>query len=100
MTEEIKEEKKKIEENVILVGEKPIYSYCNAVKTVVEKHKTAIIRTRGKFINKAINIAEISKRQEGLIEVDSGIKIGSQVFKNQEGRDITVSTFEVELKKK
>jgi DNA-binding protein len=100
MTEEVREEKKKIEENVILVGEKPLFAYCNAVKTVVEKHKTAIIRTRGKFINKAINIAEISKRQSNLIEVPNGIRIGSQIFKNEEGKDITVSTFEVELKKK
>lgn len=93
-------EKTKIEDNVILVGDKPLFTYCNAVKVVLSKHPTVLIKTRGKFISQAVNISEISKRQLGLVEIVGSMKTGSQPFTNQEGKEITVSTFEVALAKK
>jgi DNA-binding protein Alba len=91
-------ERKQIDDNVILVGEKPMFTYCNAVRTVISKKDNVIIKTRGKFISKAVNVVEIAKRQNDLI--DGGVKLGSQSFKTPEGKDIIVSTFEATLKKK
>lgn len=90
------EEKK--EDNIVFVGEKPIYLYCKAVKTIVDKFPTAIVKTRGSFISKAVNIAEIAKREYGAVIKE--IKTDSQKFKNKEGKEITVSSIDIVLAKK
>ena len=54
-----------------------------------------------KFISRAVDVCEVaSKRflENGVEVVD--IKIGSEEFKNQEGKNVRVSTIEIVLKKK
>jgi len=105
MTEETKKEeskpvvkKERIDDNNIFVGEKPIYLYCKAANTILNKFPTAVIKTRGSFITKAVNIGEISKREYGIVIKD--IKTDSQKFTNKEGKEIVVSSIEITIAKK
>ena len=60
-----------------------------------------IIKARGKFISRAVDVAEVASKRflEGAIEIKD-IKIDSEGFKSDEGKDIRVSTMEITLGKK
>lgn len=60
-----------------------------------------LIKARGKFITRAVDIAEVTRKRflEGQIDL-KGIKIDSEEFENQEGRKIRVSTIEIAMGKK
>ena len=60
-----------------------------------------IIKSRGKFMSRAIDVAEVATKRflEGQTEVKD-IKINSEEFKNQEGRNVRVSTLEITIKRK
>ena len=60
-----------------------------------------VIKARGKFISRAVDVAEVTRRRflEDQVFVKE-IKIGSEGFKNNEGRDVTVSNIEITLAKK
>ena len=60
-----------------------------------------VIKARGKFISRAVDIAEVATKRflENQVSVED-IKIDSEEFKNKEGRQVRVSTIEITLKKK
>lgn len=60
-----------------------------------------VIKSRGKFISRAVDIAEVSSKRflENTVEVKD-IKIDSEEFENKEGKTIRVSTLEITLIKK
>ena len=60
-----------------------------------------VIKARGKFISRAVDIAEVSTKRflENTVEI-RGIKIDSEEFENQEQKLIRVSTIEITLGKK
>lgn len=60
-----------------------------------------VIKARGKFISKAVDIAEAASKRflENTIEVKD-IKINSEEFQNSEGKNIRVSTIEIMLNRK
>lgn len=60
-----------------------------------------IIKARGKFISKAVDVVEVARKRflENSIDVGN-IAIDSEEFQNQEGRTIKVSTIEITLVKK
>lgn len=60
-----------------------------------------VIKSRGKFMTRAIDVTEVVSKRflEGQVEV-ADIKINSEEFKSQEGRNIRVSTLEITLKRK
>ncbi len=60
-----------------------------------------LIKARGKFISKAVDIAEVARKRflEEQIELKD-ISIDSKEFKNKEGKQVRVSTIEIVLKKK
>ena len=61
-----------------------------------------IVKARGKFISRAVDVAEVSRRrflEDQNIEVKD-IKIDSEEFENKEGKKINVSTIEITLAKK
>ena len=89
--------------NSIFVGDKPFMNYVTAVvmQLTTQNADEVIIKARGKFISKAVDITEVAKNRflENQVEV-SEIKIDSEDFKNKEGKEIRVSTIEITLKKK
>ena len=59
-----------------------------------------VIKARGKFISRAVDVAEVAAKRflENAVAV-SDIKIDSEGFKSDEGRDVRVSTIEITLSK-
>lgn len=59
-----------------------------------------VIKARGKFIAKAVDIAEVAMKRflENQVKTDK-ILIDSEEFTNKEGRQVRVSTIEIYLKK-
>jgi archaea-specific DNA-binding protein len=107
-TVEPKEEVKKFKrsrdnDNVVFIGGKPFMNYVTGVvmQFTTEKAKDIIIKARGKFISRAVDVAEVATRRflENSCELGD-IKINSEEFQNKEGKDIRVSTIEITLKRK
>ena len=60
-----------------------------------------VIKARGKFISRAVDIAEVSTKRflaDSIMTKD--IKIDSEEFENKEGKKVRVSTVEITLGKK
>lgn len=96
-------EQKKTEENIVFIGGKPFMNYVTGVVTQFNKNKAdkVTIKSRGKFIGKAVDVAEVSRRkflEDQKISVEK-VSISSENFKNKEGREISVSVMEIILKK-
>lgn len=95
---------KKENENVVFIGSKPFMNYVTGVvmQLTTKGEEEVIVKARGKFISKAVDVAEVvTKRflKEQNVAVE-GIKIDSEEFENKEGRKVNVSTIEITLKKK
>lgn len=106
MTEktEEKREKSKSDNNTIFIGGKPFMNYVTGVvmQFTTKGAREVIIRARGKFISRAVDVAEVSAKRflkEQNIAVKD-IKIDSEDFENKEGRRVNVSTIDITLAKK
>mgnify|MGYP001611947192 FL=1 len=67
----------------------------------VKNAKEVVIKARGRFISRAVDVAEVScKRflEEHKIKTKD-IKIDSEEFENKEGKKVNVSTIEIALTK-
>ena len=95
-------EERQRSENSVFIGNKPFMNYVTGVvmQFTTKGAPEVCIKARGKFISRAVDIAEVATKRflEGIIAVKD-IKINSEQFKNQEGRDVRVSTIEITLKK-
>ena len=94
----------KSDDNVVFIGEKPFMNYVTGVvmQLTTKGFNEIIIKARGKFISRAVDVAEVSAKKflkEHNVEVKN-IKIGSEEFENKEGRKVNVSTIEITLMKK
>jgi DNA-binding protein len=104
MTEEEKQEKtSNKKDNVIYIGEKPFMNYVTGVVTQFKTkgEKEVIVKARGKFISRAVDVAEFSAKKflkEENIKVKD-IKINSEEFENKEGKKVSVSTIDITLEK-
>lgn len=90
-------------DHIILVGGKPFMNYVTGVvmQFTTERADVVVVKARGKFISKAVDIAEVTSKR--FLEEQIGVRninINSQEFKNQEGKQVRVSTIEIELFKK
>jgi len=88
-------ENKKLDDNLILVGMRPIMNYVFAVETQLKRNTEIFISARGKFISKAVDILEISKRNHKDLKVS--IETESSTFKNKEEREINVSCIKIKI---
>ncbi len=95
-----KSESKSADDNVVYIGTKPFMNYVTSVamQFTAKKRDGVIIKARGKFISRAVDVAEVVKKKitESKIRV-SGIRINSEEFENKEGKKINVSTIEITL---
>ena len=91
-----------MEDNNIFIGGKPFMNYVTGVvmQFTTKNAESVVIKARGKFISRAVDVAEVSSKRflEGSVGV-TNIKIDSEEFKNDEGKDIRVSIIEVTLGK-
>ncbi len=91
----------KTNESIVFVGSKPFMNYVTGVimQFTTQNAPEVTIRSRGKFISKAVDIAEVvSKRflKDQNVQVKN-IKIDSEEFENKEGKKINVSTMDIVL---
>ena len=89
-------------DNSIFVGGKPFMNYVTGIvmQFTTKDAKDVIIKARGKFISRAVDIAEVTTKRflDGQVKVKD-IKIDSEEFKNNEEKDVRVSIIEITLKK-
>ena len=87
-------------DNNIFIGGKPFMNYVTGVvmQFTTKNADDVIIKARGKFISRAVDVAEVAAKRflENTVAV-SDIKIDSEGFKNNEGRDVRVSSIEITL---
>lgn len=90
-------EPKKTDENIVFVGSKPLVNYIRSVSMLFNKNNAekVKIKSRGKFISKAVDIAEVAKRTIQNINVHS-IDIASESFTTNE-KTTNISTMELTL---
>ncbi len=90
------------EERIVFVGGKPFMNYVTAVvmQFTTNNAESVIIRSRGKFISRAVDVAEMvrSKFLTDSIEIGK-VDIAAEDFKNKDGRPIRVSTIDIHLNK-
>ena len=102
--QEVKPEHKPRERtNVVYIGEKPLMNYVTSIvlNFTAQNMPEVIIKSRGKFISKAVDITEVARNRFLSDQVElKDIKIGSEDFINKENRKIRVSFIEITLKKK
>lgn len=101
---EVKTEMAGNDDNVIFIGSKPFMNYITGVvmQFTTKGAKDVTVKARGKFISKAVDVAEVCtkrflKDQNIFVE---NIKINSEEFQNKEGKKINVSTIDIVLLKK
>lgn len=89
-------------DNVVFVGTKPFMNYVTSLvmQFTTKGADEVFLKARGKFISKAVDIVEVTIKRfmKDQIHVKD-IKINSEDFKNKEGRDVRVSTIEIQLVK-
>jgi len=94
----------KKDENVVFIGSKPFMNYVTStvIQFTTKNQKEVVIKARGKFINRAVDVAEVARKrflQDKDIEIKD-IKIDSEEFENKEGKKVNVSIIEITLAKK
>ncbi len=91
------------DDNSIFVGGKPFMNYVTGVvmQFTTKNANEVLIKARGKFISRAVDIAEVSTKRFLVEQVKlKGVKIDSEEFENKEGKQVRVSTIEITLVKK
>jgi DNA-binding protein len=90
------------DDNSIFVGEKPFMNYVTGVviQFTTQGATEVIVKARGKFISRAVDIVEVARNRflQGQIKIKD-IQVGSEEFKNKEGKDVRVSTIDITLEK-
>jgi DNA-binding protein len=83
--------------NTIFVGSKPLVNYIRGVIAQFMRWdaKEVTIKSRGKFISKAVDVAEVVKRslEEKKVEIKK-VDIGSESFE-KEGKRTNISTMDI-----
>jgi archaea-specific DNA-binding protein len=91
-----------MDDNNIFIGGKPFMNYVTGVvmQFTTKNANDVIVKARGKFISRAVDVAEVASKRflDGAVGIKD-IKIDSEEFKNNEGRDVRVSTIEITLGK-
>ncbi|PIN73230.1 DNA-binding protein Alba [Candidatus Woesearchaeota archaeon CG10_big_fil_rev_8_21_14_0_10_45_16] len=88
-------------DNSILIGEKPFMNYVTGVvmQFTSKGASEVIVKARGKFISRAVDVAEVT-RNRFLHDIDvKDIRISSEEFES-EGKPVRVSNIEITLSKR
>ncbi len=103
LKETSKEKEDSKNDSVIFVGNKPFMSYVTGVvmQFTTKDIPEVVVRARGKFISRAVDIAEVVSKRflENVVDIGD-IKIDSEEFQNKEGKTVRVSTIDISLNKK
>ncbi len=90
------------QDNIIFIGGKPLVNYIRGVVIQFNRLNASevVIKSRGKFISKAVDVAEISRRNLADLNVFvKGVEISSESFE-VDGKKTNISTMEIVLAKR
>jgi DNA-binding protein len=87
------------EAETIFVGSKPLINYVSGIVMQFNTSPEVIIKSRGKFTAKAIDVVELAKKKFKEELTPKSIEIGSEQFQTKEGKKVNVSTLKIVLKK-
>ena len=88
------------QENIVLVGKKPMMNYVLAVVTQFNNGaKSVKIRARGNAISKAVDVAEVSRNRFVTDLAIQDIAINSEELSNEDGTKSKVSSIEITMNK-
>jgi len=100
MSKKSDSKEKAIRPSEILIGNKPLMKYVIASIMQIKQDGSTLIKARGKFISKAVDIAEVTRKKlnekEELVK-NHDIKISTEDFTNDQGKKINVSSIEIKL---
>ena len=86
-------------DNVVFIGSKHLMNYVNSIDMQLKRNPEVIVKARGKFISKAVDVVEVARRQNQQQNMPiKDIKIGTEEYEN-EGRKVKVSTIDLTLTK-
>jgi archaea-specific DNA-binding protein len=89
-------------DNSIFIGTKPFMNYVTGVvmQFTTKNADEVIIKARGKFISRAVDVSEVSCKRflKGKVRLKE-IRIDSEEFSGEGGRQVRVSTIEILLSK-
>ena len=87
------------ETNEVFIGKKPFMNYVTAVVMQFNSgSKSTVIKARGKYISRAVDVAEVVKNRFVKDVKVTEVKINSEDFET-EGRKIRTSTIDIVLTK-
>ena len=89
-------------ENTVFIGNKPFMNYATGVAMQFNKGaKEVIVKARGKFISKCVDVAEVARRKflSDKKIIVKNVSIASEEFENKEGKIVNVSVIEIVLEK-
>ncbi len=92
----------KSNDNCILIGSKPFMNYVTGIIVQFNNGMSeVIVKSRGKFISKAVDVVEVAKRKFFIDQkvVIKDIKIDSEEFEREDGKKVCVSSLEITLTK-
>ena len=96
-------ENERQDDHVVFIGLKPFMNYVTGVvmQFTTQGAAEVVIKARGKFISRAVDVAEVASKRflENQVQVKE-IRIDSEEFENKEGRQVRVSTIEIDLVRK
>jgi len=88
------------DDSSIFIGTKPFMNYVTGVvmQFTTKNASEVTIKARGKFISRAVDVAEVSAKRflQGNVGIRD-IKIDSEEFTNKEGKQVRVSIIELTL---
>lgn len=91
--------KRRIDDNVVFIGKKPLMSYVLAVVTQFGKGQNEVrLKARGKSISTAVDVAEIIRKRFVTDAKIAGIEIDTEEIA-ADNEKINVSTIEIVIRK-
>lgn len=94
------------EKRVIFIGKKPLHAYVKAVAMAMQEGDMELqLSARGATIGRAVDVAEVCKRRNGIIaqELPANVEIGqiqsgSVEVESRNGEMRTISTITIDLR--
>ena len=88
------------DEAVIFVGKKPFMNYVTGVVLQFNNGvKKVVVKARGKYISRAVDVAEVVRNRFAKDAKIEDIRIGSEEFEGEGGKKVKISTIEIVLSK-
>jgi DNA-binding protein len=84
-------------EVTVLVGKKPAMSYVLACLISLQQGQSVTLKARGRSISRAVDVVQILKNRFYKDLKVQEIKLGTEVLKGQDNRDVNVSTIEIKV---